>query len=80
MSATDPLPHASSLTSYVWQNAIVPAFNGIKTVIGVWWSGVQVYFAVFKTALGVVGSVVTWLWTNVVVPAWDGIKSTISAA
>ncbi|QOC55714.1 tape measure protein [Gordonia phage Archimedes] len=66
-----------SVISWLWNNVAVPAFNGIKAVIGFWWAGVQIYFNAFRAVLSGVGAVIGWLWNNVAVPAFNGIKSVI---
>jgi phage-related minor tail protein len=35
---------------WLWNNAILPAFDGIKAVISLWWTGVQMYFNFVKDA------------------------------
>lgn len=66
-----------TVISWLWNNIAVPAFNGIKAVIGFWWAGVQIYFNAFRAVLGGVGAVIGWLWNNVAVPAFNGIKAVI---
>lgn len=66
-----------SVISWLWNNVAVPAFNGIKAVIGFWWAGVQIYFNAFRAVLSGVGAVIGWLWNNVAVPAFNGIKAVI---
>lgn len=65
---------------WLWNNVFVPAFNGIKTVISMWWAGVQVYWNLLKLAFQTIATVVTWLWNTIFVPAFNGIKAVISAA
>ncbi|MCB1293648.1 MAG: tape measure protein [Gordonia sp.] len=74
---TSALQAIGGAATWLWQNAIMPAFNGIRTVIGLWWTGVQAYFAVAKTVFSALGSVVMWLWQNAIVPAFNGIKTVI---
>ncbi|QKY79968.1 tail length tape measure protein [Gordonia phage Clawz] len=62
---------------WLWQNAIQPAFDGIATVVGWWWTGVQIYFNAFKTALSWIGDAATWLWQNVMIPVWNGILAVV---
>lgn len=70
----------ANVAIWLWQSVITPAFNAIKTVIGVWWTGVQAYFNVAMTAIRSLASVVMWLWNNVISPAFSAIGSIISAA
>lgn len=58
---------------WLWNSVITPVFNGIKAAIGVWWTGVQIYFNAWKTAITWVGQAATWLWQNAIQPAWNGI-------
>lgn len=70
----------ANVAIWLWQSVITPAFNAIKTVIGVWWTGVQAYFNVAMTVIRSLASVVMWLWNNVISPAFSAIGSIISAA
>ena len=70
----------ANVAIWLWQSVITPAFNAIKTVIGVWWTGVQAYFNVAMTAIRSLASVVMWLWNNVIKPAFKGIGQIISWA
>ena len=70
----------ANVAIWLWQSVITPAFNAIKTVIGVWWTGVQAYFNVAMTAIRSLASVVMWLWNNVISPAFAGIGAVISWA
>ncbi|WNN95745.1 tape measure protein [Gordonia phage Fribs8] len=63
--------------TWLWQNVMLPAWNGIKFVISLWWAGVQVYFKIFQVILKAVGAVVMWLWNNVISPAFTGISFVI---
>lgn len=40
---------------WLWNNAIMPAFNGIKAGIELWWAGVQAYFELVKGAFKAIG-------------------------
>ena len=62
-----------SAAMWLWNNIITPVFNGIKAAIGIWWTGVQIYFQAWKTAITWVGQAATWLWQNAIQPAWNGI-------
>jgi phage-related minor tail protein len=65
---------------WLWNNAIKPAWNGIKAAIGVAWNIIKGYFSVWQTVFKAVGAVVMWLWNNVIKPAWNGIKLAIGVA
>ena len=62
---------------WLWNTAIVPAFNGIKGAISIWWSAVQVYFNAAKAVFSAIGSAAMWLWNNAIVPAFNGIKMAV---
>ncbi|SKJ49046.1 Putative phage tail tape measure protein TMP [Mycobacteroides abscessus subsp. massiliense] len=66
--------------TWLWNNAIVPAWNGIKAVIGVAWEVVSDIFNNWVRVGQLVGQGAMWLWNNAIQPAWDGIKNAISAA
>lgn len=67
-----------AVAMWLWQNAILPAFNGIKFVFDLWWAGVQIYFKLWQIAFKAAGAVVSWLWQNVISPAFSAIGSVIS--
>lgn len=62
---------------WLWQNVMQPVWNGISTLISLWWAGVQIYFNAWKTAIQWVGQAATWLWQNVMVPVWNGILAVV---
>lgn len=66
--------------TWLWKNAIIPAWDGIKGAIGavVSWVGGNVV-PVLKSAWDGVAAGAQWLWKNAIVPAWDGIKGAIGA-
>lgn len=66
---------------WLWQNALVPAWNGIKGAIGAvvdWVMNSAVPF--LKSAWDGVAGVAMWLWKNIIEPAWTGIKLAIAIA
>ncbi|MGB3301775.1 MAG: phage tail tape measure protein [Gordonia sp. (in: high G+C Gram-positive bacteria)] len=68
------------IAMWLYNNAILPAWNGIKTAIGIAWAIIKGYFTVWMTIFKAAGAVVMWLWNNVMVPAWNAIKAAISVA
>ncbi|QDH93518.1 tape measure protein [Gordonia phage Verity] len=66
--------------TWLWQNAIGPAFRFIGNVIQVAWSVIQVAFQAWLAYVKLLGSIVLWLWNNAVMPAFNAIKGIISAA
>ncbi|WP_236615164.1 phage tail tape measure protein, partial [Mycobacteroides abscessus] len=66
--------------TWLWNNAITPAWNGIKEVIGLAWEVASDLFANWKRAMDLLGQGALWLWNNAISPAWEGIKTAISAA
>lgn len=63
---------------WLWNEAIVPAFEGIRAAIGVAWSVIGPIWELFKAGIELVGSVIGWLWNTVAVPAFSAIGSAIS--
>ncbi|SLE44168.1 Putative phage tail tape measure protein TMP [Mycobacteroides abscessus subsp. abscessus] len=66
--------------TWLWNNAITPAWNGIKEVIGLAWEVASDLFDNWKRAMNLLGQGALWLWNNAISPAWEGIKTAISAA
>lgn len=67
--------------TWLWQNAIKPAFDGIMAVVGAvvtWFQTTAL--PIIQGAIGVIGSVFTWLWTNIVKPVFGFIQAFIGAA
>ncbi|QFG10096.1 tape measure protein [Mycobacterium phage Lemuria] len=67
-----------AVIGWLWQNVVVPAFNGIASAVQLWWAGAQAVFGVAKTAVQGVGDVIMWLWNNVATPAFSAIGAVIS--
>lgn len=65
---------------WLWKNAIVPAWNGIKVAIEVAWGVIKVLFAAGEIYIRALATVFTWLWKNIIEPVWNGIKLAISIA
>ncbi|HEY9314640.1 hypothetical protein [Williamsia sp.] len=63
---------------WLWNSAILPAFNGIKAAIGLWWAGVKIYFDLLMLIWKAIEIAALWLWHNVIEPVFNGIKSAIS--
>lgn len=66
--------------TWLWNNAITPAWNGIKEAIGFAWDFISDIFNNWVRVGQLVGQGAMWLWNNAIQPAWDGIKNAISAA
>lgn len=67
--------------TWLWQNAIIPAWNGIKGAIGAvadWVMNSAVPF--MKSAWDGVAGAAMWLWKSVIEPVWTGIKFAIALA
>jgi phage-related protein len=60
---------------WLWNNAIKPAWDGIKVVIEVAWAAIKAIFDTGKTVIEAYGAVFTWLWKTIIEPAWNGIKA-----
>ncbi|MFE9810711.1 phage tail tape measure protein [Streptomyces sp. NPDC005548] len=67
-----------AVAGWLWTNAFGPAFRGIVTLAGWWWSGVKVYFGLVKAGLSAVGAVGMWLYRNAISPAFHGIVTLAS--
>lgn len=66
---------------WLWENAIIPAWNGIKGAIGAvvdWVMNSAVPF--LKSAWDAVAGAAQWLWKSVIEPVWTGIKFAIAVA
>lgn len=64
---------------WLWNNAIVPAFSGIKTAADFMWQGIQTIFGWIKSGWEAVGNGIRWVVDNVVKPAWEGMKTALGA-
>ncbi|GAA1714427.1 phage tail tape measure protein [Brachybacterium phenoliresistens] len=65
---------------WLWQNVLVPAWNGIRTAIAAtvdWIVGTA--WPVIKAVWDGIATAAVWLWQNVLVPAWNGIRTAIAA-
>ena len=66
---------------WLWENAIVPAWEGIRGAIGAvvdWIMNSAVPF--LQTAWNSVAGAAQWLWHSVIEPVWTGIKFAIALA
>lgn len=66
---------------WLWQNALVPAWNGIKAAIGAvvdWVINSAVPF--LKSAWDAVAGAAMWLWKSIIEPVWTGIRFAIAIA
>lgn len=66
-----------TVARWLWNNAIMPAMNGIRAAISAVWPIVKTIFTMWVSYIRFLGSVVRWLWSNVIVPAFNGIKTAI---
>lgn len=66
--------------TWLYENAVKPAFEGVKTVVAAVWEFLQSQFALLKTALTAVGAVFTWLYESAVKPAWAKVQDVTAAA
>ena len=70
-----------SVFSWLWKNAVQPAWNLIGKAISLVWN--YYYKPIFKAlgkAIQIAGAVMTWLWKNAVQPAWRGVQKAIAVA
>lgn len=64
---------------WLWENALVPAWDGIKGAIGAvvdWVMNSAVPF--LKSAWDAIAGAAQWLWKSVIEPVWTGIKIAIA--
>jgi tape measure domain-containing protein len=61
--------------NWLWQNVIVPAWNGIVTAAQWAWDSIlkPIFTAIAWMITDFVGPVFTWLWQSIIVPAWNAI-------
>jgi len=67
--------------TWLWQDIIVPAWDGIVGVIqGVisWFQGTML--PIIKGVIDGIGGVFSWLYENVIKPVWNGISTAVNAA
>ncbi|AYR01085.1 tape measure protein [Mycobacterium phage LeMond] len=78
-AAIGALKMLGGVIGWLWQNVVVPAFNGIAATISAWWTGVQAVWNFVQPAIKGVGDVIMWLWQNVAVPAFGAIGAAVGA-
>lgn len=65
----------ATAAKWLYENAIKPAWEGIKKAIEVAWTAIKVIFDAGKSTVEAYGKVYEWLWKNAIEPAWNGIKA-----
>ncbi|WP_292980978.1 hypothetical protein [Mycobacterium sp.] len=65
---------------WLWNNALKPAWEGIRSGMEVAWAAIKVVFDLWKTEWRLIGEGAMWLWNNAIAPAWEGIKTAFSGA
>lgn len=65
---------------WLWRNAILPAWNGIKAVIDFVVKAVKLYITALKIEFQIIATAATWLWQNIFAPVWGGIKKSVEVA
>ncbi|UQS94418.1 tape measure protein [Mycobacterium phage Nutello] len=76
-AAVAALKALGSVIGWLWQNVVVPAFNGIVDAIQLWWNVTSAIWTGATTAIGWVGDKIGWLWRNIAVPAFDAIRGAV---
>ncbi|MGW4424009.1 NlpC/P60 family protein [Streptosporangium sp. NPDC004631] len=68
--------------TWLWQNAIKPAFDGISAAVSwAWGTVIKPAFSALKSFVStVLGPAISWLWNTVIVPAWKGISAAVKTA
>jgi hypothetical protein len=67
---------------WLWQNVIVPAFQGIQAaVVAAWENYIQPALSrLLEFVVNVVAPAIMWLWNNVIAPAFAGISAAVQWA
>lgn len=69
-----------AVVTWLWQNVMLPAWNGIKAAIGFVWDWISgTLWPGLQNVWNGLATVIMWLWNNVITPAWNGIKAAIAA-
>jgi hypothetical protein len=66
--------------TWLWKNAIQPAWAGIKIVIQVWWAYASAVFDAVMKVVRVMADIFMWFWRNIITPVWKGIELAIKIA
>lgn len=67
--------------TWLWQQVIVPAWNGIVAAARVAWDWLNTWvFQPIVVAVKMMAGVYIWFWQNVIVPVWNGIMQVVGAA
>jgi phage-related protein len=65
---------------WLWNNVVVPVFQGIWEAIKLYWGYIQLLFQLWWAFMSkVLAPVFVWLWQNVIAPAFAGIWAVIQA-
>lgn len=66
----------------LWQNYVVPAWNGIIAVIQWAWTAIiqPIFNAIVWVIQNFLAPIFMWLWQNIIVPVFNGIVAVISWA
>jgi len=65
---------------WLWQHAVVPAWNGIQAAVRVAWAIVRPIFTLWQSIMRLLGGVVTWLYKNVIAPYFRLIALAVQVA
>ena len=68
--------------TWLWQNVIVPAWNGIIAVIQWAWTAIiqPIFNAIVWVVQNFLAPVFMWLWNTIIVPVFNGIVAVITWA
>jgi phage-related minor tail protein len=69
-----------TVATWLWQNAIQPAWQGISTAISTAWSVITTIFDAIKTAVSAVGSAFQFAFNDFILPMWNNLQTVVSAA
>ncbi|MGQ4544532.1 hypothetical protein ACUH97_07955 [Dermabacteraceae bacterium P13088] len=71
----------AAAATWLWQNVMIPVWNGIAAVMNVFVILAKLYIGyVVLVYRNIFAPVVMWLWQNIMKPAWEGISSLIAGA
>ena len=67
---------------WLWQNVMIPAWQGIQTVIQWAWENIiqPIFTAINDVVTHLLAPVFVWLWQTIITPVWQGIVNVVTWA
>nr|DAS67557.1 MAG TPA: tail tape measure [Caudoviricetes sp.] len=67
---------------WLWQNVMIPAWQGIQTVIQWAWENIiqPIFTAINDVVTHLLAPVFMWLWQTIITPVWQGIVNVVTWA